>query len=42
MQHLSHIQLFITFYQEAHMLFTQGYWRLSLKITPNTSMDIDF
>ena len=41
-QHLSHIQLFITFYQEAHMLFTQGYWRLSLKITPNKSMDIDF
>ena len=35
--HLSHIHLFITFYQEAHMLFTRGYCRMSLKITPNTN-----
>ena len=25
--HLSHIHLFISVYQEAHMLLTQGYWR---------------
>ena len=39
---LDHIHLFISFYQETHMLFTQDYWRLSLKIKQNTSMDIVF